>query len=56
MAARVVAGWNNGPDAGITPRIWSVTVFFEGYLRFDAEGTQDDFGPREPIELKDAGK
>jgi len=51
MASRVVAGWNNGPDEGITPRLWSVTVFFENYMMEGAAGTFDDFGPKEPIEL-----
>lgn len=52
MAARVVAGWNNGPDEGITSRMWSVTVFFENYLCGGASGTQEEFGPREAVELK----
>lgn len=38
MAAQVVAGWNNGPDEGITPRIWSVTVFFERYMMLGGGG------------------
>lgn len=53
MAAQVVAGWNNGPDEGITPRIWSVTVFFERYMTMGGDGTQEDFGPKEPVELRD---
>jgi hypothetical protein len=52
MASRVIAGWNEGPDEGITPRIWSVTVFFEKYICDGAEGTIQDFGPKEPAELK----
>lgn len=55
MAAQVVAGWNNGPDEGITPRMWSVTVFFENYLAEGAEGTREEFGPREAIELREVG-
>jgi len=51
MAARTVAGWNNGPDEGITPRLWSVTVFFENYICEGAAGTAEDFGPKEPVEL-----
>ena len=53
MAAQVVAGWNNGPDEGITPRIWSVTVFFERYMTLGSDGTQEDFGPKEPVELRE---
>lgn len=56
MAAQVVAGWNNGPDEGITPRMWSVTVFFESYLLEGAEGTREEFGPREVIELKEVSQ
>lgn len=35
-----------------TPRIWSLAVFFENYLCAGAEGTREDFGPPEPVELK----
>jgi hypothetical protein len=52
MAARVVAGWNEGPTEGICPRIWSVTVFFESYMTHGSEWTSDEFGPKEPVELK----
>lgn len=56
LAAVVVAGWNNGPDEGITPRLWSVTVFFEEYMHGGAEGTREDFGPSEPVELQVVAK
>jgi hypothetical protein len=52
LAAIVVSGWNNGPDEGITPRLWSVTVFFENYMMEGADSTREDFGPKEPIELQ----
>lgn len=51
LAAQTVAGWNNGPDEGSTPRLWSVTVFFEYYMLGGADKTQADFGPKEPVEL-----
>lgn len=51
MAAQVMQGRQNGDEA-ITPLAWSLTVFFEGYMRFGAEGTQKDFGPKEAVELK----
>ena len=51
MSARAVAGWNNGPDEGLTPRLWSVTVFFEKYICDGSAGTAEEFGPNEPIEL-----
>lgn len=37
---------------GYTPRIWSLTVFFERYMLYGASDTAEDFGPKEPIELK----
>lgn len=45
MAARVVAGWNDGPSEGLCPRLWSLTVFFENYMSEGAAGTRADFGP-----------
>lgn len=33
------------------PRIWSLAVFFEMYLRDGAEGTRKDFGPPKPVKL-----
>lgn len=54
MAAIVVSGWNNGPDEGITPRLWSVTVFFEMYMAGGSAATSEEFGPREPVTLKPA--
>lgn len=56
MASRVIAGWNDGPNEGISPRIWSVAVFFENYLHYGADGTFEDFGPKEPSELKVVSK
>lgn len=56
LAATVVSGWNNGPDAGITPRLWSVTVFFELYLQHGAEGTHEEFGPSDPVKLRDTAE
>lgn len=45
MAARTIAGWNTGPDKGLCPRVWSLAVFFEEYMRGGAERTRADFGP-----------
>ena len=53
LAARVMSGRNERSDEGIAPSIWSVTVFFESYIREGAEGTREDFGPKDPIELRD---
>ena len=39
-------------EDGYAPRIWSLAVFFEKYLLEGAEGTAEDFGPKDPVELK----
>jgi hypothetical protein len=53
MAARVMQGQGMGTENdGPTPRIWSLTVFFEKYICDGGDGTADDFGPKEPIVLK----
>lgn len=38
-------------EDGYAPRIWSLAVFFEMYLRGGADATRDDFGPRAPVAL-----
>lgn len=54
MAAQVMQGQGMGTEIdGPTPRIWSLTVFFERYLYGGSSATQDEFGPKEPIQLKD---
>lgn len=50
MAA--VAIQNHEDDDAIVPRVWSLTVFFENYIMEGAEGTKEDFGPKEPADLK----
>lgn len=41
------------PDGeGICPRLWSTTVFFETYMLEGASNTLEDFGPKQPVELK----
>jgi len=52
MAAQVMQGRVNGDEA-ITPLVWSLTVFFEQYLRGGADNTLADFGPKEAIQLKE---
>lgn len=39
-------------DEGYTPRLWSLTVFFEMYLLGGSNGTVENFGPKEPVDLK----
>lgn len=56
MAATLCAGWKPSTDGGITPMLWSATVFFESYLTEGAEGTREDFGPKDPAQLKPVGE
>lgn len=53
MAAQVMQG--RGDDV-TGSRLWSVTVFFESYLNDGATVTQEDFGPKEPVNLKAVSK
>jgi len=47
LAAVVAAG---NPMTG--PRLWSLTVFFEEYMRRGATGTMANFGPTAPVNLE----
>lgn len=47
-----IAMQNHSAEDDITPRAWSFTVFFESYIMHGAEWTSEDFGPKEPVELK----
>lgn len=49
MAA--VAIQNHTAEDSLTPRAWSLAVFFESYMHDGADGTMADFGPKEPVEL-----
>ena len=40
-------------DGPVAQRLWSLCVFFETYLREGADGTQADFGYKEPVTLMD---
>lgn len=50
MAAQVMEAC--GDDEGLCPRIWSLTVFFEMYMTSGSAGTVQDFGPKEPVDIK----
>jgi hypothetical protein len=52
MAALMFSNRNHQSDDAMTPLLWSTTVFFDRYLLLGADGTIDDFGPREPIQLR----
>lgn len=38
-------------SVGLTPGIWSLTVFYESYLMNGSSGTAEDFGPKDPVDL-----
>lgn len=50
LAAQAVAKMDTN-SVGISPGIWSLTVFFERYLTGGSSGTAEDFGPKDPIDL-----
>lgn len=33
------------------PMVWSMTAFYEQYMLTDSEGTHEDFGPKDPVNL-----
>lgn len=39
-----------------SPRMWSMTVFFERYLLHGADATEEDFGPKDPVMLRSLEK
>jgi hypothetical protein len=49
-AAAAMASLREDEEAG--RRVWSYAVFFERYMIVGAEGTREDFGPKDPIELR----
>lgn len=55
-ACRLAAAAAQGQcgDGPIAQRLWSLCVFFEKYLCDGAEGTQQDFGYKEPVNLRQA--
>lgn len=46
-----IAMQNHTAADEICPRAWSLAVFFETYMLEGAEGTQQDFGPKEPVQI-----
>lgn len=43
-------------DGPVAERLWSLCVFFENYLQEGSEGTADDFGYKEPVNLRQVEK
>jgi hypothetical protein len=52
MAAHVLSNRHHGDDRSMSPIAWSMAVFFELYMTTGAEATQAEFGPKEPIDIK----
>lgn len=51
LAARSAQGQCG--DGPVAERLWSLCVFYETYLHEGASGTQENFGYKEPVTLKD---
>lgn len=49
LAAITLQGQGN--EGELCPRLWSITVFYEQYMRKGARRTQKDFGPKKPIKI-----
>ena len=52
LAAQMMAARWEGPEEGMCPTLWSAAVFFETYMISGSAGTFEDFGPKEPVEIK----
>lgn len=52
MAAYVLSNRNHTDDRSLAPICWSLSVFFELYMTTGANGTMEEFGPNDAIELK----
>jgi hypothetical protein len=39
-------------NEGMSPLVWSVTVFFETYILTGSHGTRKEFGPSDPVKLE----
>jgi hypothetical protein len=50
MAAIAMQG--DCKEGDVANRLWSLATFFEMYMRSGAEGTREDFGPKEPVKLE----
>ena len=56
MAAHVLSNRNHADDRSLAPTCWSLAVFFELYMTTGAEATSEEFGPKEPAELRIAAQ
>lgn len=43
-------------EGAVAERLWSLTVFFETYLMDGCDGTQEGFGYKDPVNLRDVKK
>lgn len=53
MASTVLSNRNHGDDRALAPICWSLSVFFELYMLHGADYTENEFGPKEPVEIKE---
>lgn len=53
MAAQVLSNRNHPDDRALTPIAWSMAVFFELYMTTGAQGTSEEFGPKEAVSLRE---
>ena len=54
QACKCAAAARRDDDDG--SKVWSYAVFFESYMLAGAEGTERDFGPKDPVSLKSVGE
>lgn len=54
MAAHVLSNRNHADDRALAPICWSLAVFFERYMMLGAAETSEEFGPKEPVEIRSA--
>lgn len=52
LAAQAISGPHMAGVENKGTMLWSFTVFFEHYMHNGAAGSQADFGPKEPVDLK----
>ena len=56
MAALVMSNRNHPDDRSLAPIAWSMAVFFELYMTTGADGTSEEFGPKDPTELREVAR
>lgn len=54
LASHAVRKIESVNDGSYAPILWCLAVFFEQYMLTGADSTHADFGPKEPVQLKEA--